>query len=332
MRYYAGAFSWSAGLSRTVTKALATRRKIRLKGEPGLLRGTTAEFSAWVIVSGLIVGWGNAVGGGPLMLFKWPEWFWLKEIIEEAGGDLLSPRVCRVASDWMLFWLGKQIWCQDQTGLKVAIWLVCCIWGGREEPTALMVVLLQWKVLRRLAKVFLFFFFPVATILLGLCVNAYKRFQSWWENDYFVWTLAIDVAFVLDSWYWSLLSAFCAHSSAFCGCILKLGSMGIPVYWFVHALLSVRKYCAFSLKRKLSSCAWHEMHVPLVVDICARGLRWRSAQRWRVLSSWLHEIASTCRKVLNPSSSLIWNFSRERRKEVKFISAPKKPQEAQQIS
>lgn len=55
--------------------------------------------------------------------------------------------------------------------------------------------------------------------------------------------------------------------------------MGIPVCWFVRALLNVRKYCAFLLRRELSSFAWHETHVPLVVDVCACGSRGCFAQR-----------------------------------------------------
>lgn len=167
VRYYAGVFSWSAGLSRTMTEALTTRKKISLKGELGLLGETVAKLSTWVIVP-------------------------------------------------------------DETGLEVAIWLACCVWGRREELTARVVVQLWWKVfrLKQLPKVSHVIFFPVVTVLFGLCENVYDKFQPWWENDYFVWTLAIDVAFVLDSWYWSLLSAFCADSSVFYGCILKLGSHG----------------------------------------------------------------------------------------------------------
>lgn len=90
--------------------------------------------------------------------------------------------------------------------------------------------------------------------------------------------------------------------------------MGIPVCWFVHALLSVRKYCAFSLRGELSSCVWRETHWLLVADFCAHGLRGCSAQRSRVLSSWLDEVASTCRKVLNPSFFLILELVKGERK------------------
>jgi len=42
-----------------------------------------------------------------------------------------------------MLWLGKQIWCQDETGLEVAVWLACCVRGGREELMALVVVQLE---------------------------------------------------------------------------------------------------------------------------------------------------------------------------------------------
>ena len=105
--------------------------------------------------------------------------------------------------------------------------------------------------------------------------------------------------------------------------------MGILVCWFVRALLSVRKYCAFSLKRELSCCARYETHMSLVVDICGHGLRGRSAQRLRILLSWLDEVVSTCRKVLNPSFFLILELVEE---EKLNLSVHQKNQEAQQIS
>lgn len=58
---------------------------------------------------------------------------------------MLSPGTCRVVSDWMLFWLGMQIWCQDECGVKVTLWLACCVWGGQEE---LLMVQLPWEVHR----------------------------------------------------------------------------------------------------------------------------------------------------------------------------------------
>lgn len=139
------------------------------------------------------------------------------------------------------------------------------------------------------------------------------KLQPWWENDCFVWTLAIDVAFFPDSWYWSLLSAFCTDFLVLCGCILKLGSHG-------HSCLLVcvceKILCLLTQKRLVLCMAW---------DACAIGGGHLRAWIERtfciemksslVLGGW---------EVFNPSFFLIFGTC-QGKEEVKFISAPKKP-------
>jgi len=71
-------------------------------------------------------------------------------------------------------------------------------------------------------------------------------------------SLAINVAFVLDSWYWSLLSGFCTDPSVFCGYILKWGSHGHSCLLVCACFTYCEKIlCLFTQKRIVILCmAW----------------------------------------------------------------------------
>lgn len=176
MRYYAGVFSWSAGLSRTMTEALTTRKKISLKGELGLLGKPWLSFPpgwsyqtrlVWKLPSGWLAVFeeGGRSWQPGVVVQLWWKVFRLKQLAKVSHVIffacchyfvwLVCKRVCQIPA-LMREWL----FCMD-TGH----WCGFCPWQLILEPAQCL--------LRSLFSCLWVYFkvrFPWAFLFVGLCV------------------------------------------------------------------------------------------------------------------------------------------------------------------